>query len=334
MHVAIATQAADQKDATPGRHSRAGSPLSPRLRSTLLRMKRTRTWTTGARGPRRTNACKGLCFYWALGSSGRGLPVVERCRQNIERLVLAMVGDSLLSSLDSGALLDLVAYVTHTDIQGASLRTLWHSEHCRCRGTFISGQVVTLYGVQYMGQYGSTHHLQRLPATTVVPRPALDAQSYLSFKEVCAGLGGMTQGCAMLGGHCVALQDISPLACETLRKQGVEVLPGNIENPEVRRAFHLIGAGSRCLLGASLPGPGPLRGLGSGSLVQSCDVLQSVLQLAWHTQASGLTFQSDLRIMQSRECAQILREFSAKAGYHLAEIVLDLAHQWASCRVR
>ncbi|CAE7678191.1 hgiCIIM [Symbiodinium sp. CCMP2456] len=244
-----------------------------------------------------------------------------------------MFGDPLLSSLEPGATLDLVAYITQADLHGASLQTLWHSESCRCKGTFSAGGVVTLYGVQYLGTYGNSHHLMQLPGTVVVQRPPLDARSYLSFKEVFAGIGGMTQGVVLLGGHSTAVMDSSPLACDALRAQGTTVITGDISDSAARQSLHMIEAETRSLLGASLPGPGPFRGLCSGS-VEGCTHLQSVLCLAWHAQASGLVLEGDPVVMQSPECTKLLREFSVKAGYHQTEVILDLAQQWPMHQVR
>jgi len=279
-----------------------------------------------------------LHLYLDVQLRARVFPVVELRRQTLEGLDLTMVGDPLLSSLRAGDRLDLVVQVINTELTGITLRTQWHSELCRCTGSLAcsleSGMVLTLYGAQYQGRYGTSHHIGLPPDAYVIPRPNLDGDSFRCFKEVCAGIGGMTAGCTLLGGTSYAVMDNSPLACETLNMQPTTVVAGDISDPQARRQLHFIQANTRCMLGASLPGPGCCRDLASGFSVQGCPLLCHVLQAAWHMQASGVILECELNLLDNQQCAAWLREFAIKAGFHQAQVVLDLAQQWSARRVR
>ena len=144
----------------------------------------------------------------------------------------------------------------------------------------------------------------------------------------------MTAGCTLLGGTSYAVMDNSPLACETLNMQPTTVVAGDISDPQARRQLHFIQANTRCMLGASLPGPGCCRDLASGFSVQGCPLLCHVLQAAWHMQASGVILECELNLLDNQQCAAWLREFAIKAGFHQAQVVLDLAQQWSARRVR
>ena len=263
----------------------------------------------------------------------RVFPVVELRQRNLEGFALAMYGDPLLTSLTPGDRLDLVVQVTQQDITGSTFRTLWHSEICRCQRSFGMGEVMTLYDVQYQGLYGTTHFLMIPGEALIVPRPPLTGESFRDIKDVCAGIGGMLAGCARLGGSCLAALDINPLACETLRANNTVVIEGDIRDPQVRRSLHSVQANKRCLLAASIPGPGHRRGLHLGSAL-GCPLLCHVLQTAWHMQASGLSLECNCAPSQNEQCFAMIREFAVKAGYNLEQVVLDLSHQWAARRVR
>ncbi|CAE7028137.1 unnamed protein product [Symbiodinium sp. CCMP2592] len=264
----------------------------------------------------------------------RDLPAVEWSRPNIEGFVLTTMGERLFSELAAGDLCDLVVCIIRSDMHGATMRTLWHSEICKCAGSFETGQTLTLYAAQHQGHYDGVHHLQLLSGTRVLVRPPLGGQSFRTLKEVCAGIGGQAQGCRELGGNCLAVSDWSALACDTLALQHATVVQGDITDPAVRRSVHSASAETRCLLGASLPGPGSSRGLSSGSSVWECPLLPHILHLAWFSQASGLVLESEVNILQHSSCLSQITAFAAKAGFQVSQVVIELAHQWASRRAR
>ncbi|CAE7670713.1 unnamed protein product, partial [Symbiodinium sp. CCMP2456] len=249
-----------------------------------------------------------------------------------------MLGDPLLPSLETGDRFDIVVQVICQDLAGVSFRTLWHSELCRCAGStvgsFEQGQVLTLYGVQYQGQYGTSHHLKLLSDTVVVPKPDMVGDSFRNFKEVCAGIGGMTAGCTLLGGTSLAVLERCPLACATLRERHAAVIEGDIADKQARQQLHLVRATEGCILGAGLPGPGLRRGLEGGFSVQGCPLLCHVLQAAWHMQASGVILECELNLLHNQHNALWLQQFMAKAGFSSAQVSLDLSQQWSTRRVR
>ena len=129
----------------------------------------------------------------------------------------------------------------------------WHGETARCSGTFSAGATLTLYNVQYRGLLGGVHVLQILTSTKIVERPVLRETSFQAFKEVCAGIGGISVGFERLGGRCLAAVDHNPLACAALRQQPLQVIQGDIADPEVRRQVHLVQPELRCMLAAGIP---------------------------------------------------------------------------------
>ena len=246
-----------------------------------------------------------------------------------------MVGDPLFSSLHVGSTFDVVVEVVAQDSHAASFRTLWNNEHCRCPGNFELGSVVTLYQVRYQGMQGSIHFLQLQSNTQVLQRPSLDSRSFIDIIEVCAGIGGIASGCRALGGDCLLAVDRNHLACETLRQTSTPVVEGDLADSQVRRAIHTQRPATRCLLGAGVPCQGFSRqGLGRGLQDPRSATLCHVLQLAWHTQASGVVLECVSEIQQHPAAMQCIQGFAAKVGFRFQQVVLDLAQQWVSRRLR
>ncbi|CAE7673569.1 unnamed protein product [Symbiodinium sp. CCMP2592] len=245
-----------------------------------------------------------------------------------------MYGDPSLTALEPGARVNLVVLVSASDIHGSTLTTLWHSETCRCQGSFQTGEVLTMYGVQYSGCKGDTHYLCALTDTLIIPRPPVNGDSYRLIKDIGAGIGGMALGTLLLGGHCIASLDRNAIACATLRRQFDTVLEGDIACAAIRQQLHQVQSEHRCLVGASLSFKGFLSGLGSGSIGPTGFPLVPLLQFVWHSQASGLVLECDPQFLQHEEVQMTLRAFASKASYSFSQTVLDLSHQWASQRTR
>ena len=164
-----------------------------------------------------------------------------------------MVGDPCLSGLAPGAILDLVAHVTHSDLHGATFEALWNHEQFRCAGSYDVDRAYTFYGLQYRGVIGSLHHLAVIEGTAIVCRPTLTAESFMTVKEVCAGIGGISIGLRQLGGRCLALLDNNPVACSVLRANCDPVLEGDITERTDHIKLHQVSSEIRSMLCAGLP---------------------------------------------------------------------------------
>ena len=246
-----------------------------------------------------------------------------------------MVGDPSLNTLAPGQCFNAVAQVRGGDAQAATLHMCWHGETARCSGTFSAGATLTLYNVQYRGLLGGVHVLQILTSTKIVERPVLRETSFQAFKEVCAGIGGISVGFERLGGRCLAAVDHNPLACAALRQQPLQVIQGDIADPEVRRQVHLVQPELRCMLAAGIPCHSYSRqGLRQGFRDPRSHTLCHVLQLAWHSHACGIILECVTEIQRHPDALACLRDFAKRANFRISEVVLDLSHQWASKRLR
>lgn len=246
-----------------------------------------------------------------------------------------MVGDPVLSGLSAGDCIDMVVYIQSLDLQGASMVAIWNQERCRCLGTFEVDRVYTLYGVSYLGLFDEVHHLQLQEATVSILRPLLNAASYSSAKEICAGIGGISFGLRQVGCCSLVVSDHNKLACKVLRDNFPAVVQGDLDDRHTCIQIHQVSQEIRSMLCAGLPAQGPPRfGLGPRPGDPRLVLLGQVLQLAWHTQASCLLLEGPIDLAQQSQFQCLLRDFAAKADLQLHQIDLDLADQWVSSRAR
>lgn len=90
------------------------------------------------------------------------------------------------------------------------------------------------------------------PAPTVIAQPAAG----LSAIELCAGGGGQALGLHRAGFEHLALVELDPNACSTLRYNGQRLgWADRVHQADIRAWYPLIGPGEICLLSAGVPCP-------------------------------------------------------------------------------
>ena len=245
------------------------------------------------------------------------------------------LGDPQLTALCTGAPLDLVLQVTEVAGDRAYATTLWHKEKCICDLALIPGASYTIYGARLGGFLEGLPLLQCTTGSLLFRHSDVALQSFTSLVEVCAGIGGISLGFQAVGGVSVAALDRSSIACETLRLNGFRVQEGDISMREVRIALHQSCAGTRSLLAAGIPCQGySIQGSRQGFLDARSQTLIPVLQASWHMQVAGVVLECVSEISDSIEAIDCLKSFAFNAGYQIAQVHLELAHQWASRRRR
>ena len=85
------------------------------------------------------------------------------------------------------------------------------------RGLTLTAGKWSLFNLEVGGSINTVCSQQISPRSRVLPGPAGSFAESLRIKEVCAGMGGFSLGFTFCGFTTVALVDISPLACRTLK---------------------------------------------------------------------------------------------------------------------
>ena len=243
-----------------------------------------------------------------------------------------MCGDPPLVGLSLGDPVDLVlrALTSNTAI------ACWHEEPCVLHGgTLEADSVWTLYGARYLEFRDGFHQLEVSTDTLCFKRPIWDLRAFATMKEVCAGIGGISMGLEAAGGQATVFLDRMPLACQTLRRNNCFVIEGDLKDRETRIQLHAADPQRAALLGAGVPCQGFSRqgdGLGFGDARSR--TISHVLQCAWHLQSCGVVLECVSEIQLHLNVIGYLQTFARKAGYQLHQLVIDLADQWMSRRLR
>ena len=243
-----------------------------------------------------------------------------------------MLGDPVLAHVAPGSAIDVVI---EAGVENSAI-ALWHRDYVRLQGLELSpGDVWTLYGAVFQGFDCGAYLLEVTDETRAFKRPPLDPQSFLRMKELCAGIGGISQGLEAAGGTTSVFVDRAAVACATIRLNGGLAILGDLAEREVRIQLHAVSCDLRHILSAGIPCQGYSRqGLGLGFKDPRSLTVLHVLQATWHSQASGLVLECVAEIQSHPEAMQCLSSFAQKAGFALHQVVLELSDQWASKRLR
>ena len=211
---------------------------------------------------------------------------------------------------------------------------LWHEERFSLPEPLGAG-VWTLYDFLFQSVQDGVGQLSQDSQSLAVECKALGNSSFLTMKEVCAGIGGMALGARKAGCNTVVSVDKSKLACETVEMNGGSTILGDIVEQDIQKRMHLIATTDSYLLGAGIPcQPYSAQGTGGGMQDPRGQLLFTVLQIGWRQQVSGIILECVDTIAQFPEPLQLLRDFATHAGFSFHQVQLDLAHQWASRRRR
>ena len=119
---------------------------------------------------------------------------------------------------------------------------------------FEEGQKVALYDVKTtFDATNSTWVLSSKDTSILVPIPDEGNVQVLGVKDLCAGMGGITQGLEAVGYHRLAAMDVRPLMCETLSKNGHLVIQGDVLSSTDRARLHALPYPARCTLTSGFP---------------------------------------------------------------------------------
>ena len=242
---------------------------------------------------------------------------------------MVCLGDPTWEALVTGQLVDLVF---ETDHSGSFVDT-WHGGLLQCATLTPGNWSVFRFRVTAVQDRILT--IEATAESIAIPKPKLCLTSFLRIKETCSGIGGISIGAAFAGCHTLLFSERSQIACQTLRLNKGFVVEGDISSPEIRARIAQHHADSSCILVAGFPcQPYSRQGLGLGLADPRGQTLLYVLQLARQAQVEGLILECVSEVQQYSATMQLLHDFAKRAGFRLAEVVLELGDQWAAKRRR
>ena len=208
-----------------------------------------------------------------------------------------------------GSSQDLVVRVEEGDSNCYLLTDLWSRRRFRTSYSQLTIGVWTLYDFILTDDQAEVPTIVPGPTACVTVRPDLDHEALRCIREVCAGVGGISQGAQFAGFRTLAFLDRSALSCETVQLNGGYAICADICERDATRALHLVAPEQRSLLSAGLP-------CQSYSVQGSCRGLQDargltlfpILRSAWLQQSSGLLFECVAEIQSHDDTMTVMRQ--------------------------
>ena len=240
--------------------------------------------------------------------------------------------DTGLTSLALGSRATLVARAIAANTElGTEMMGLCPEQRFLVDAHIDQDTLVTIYNAELSaaGQLPRLH-LDNHAGWIAHSKPTHGA--FFQLKELCAGLGGFSQGANF---KTVACLDHSRLACDALRLQGHQVVHAQMEDMEALFKFHQIGSAQPCLLSAGFPcQPYSAQGDQQGMRDSRGQTLISILKASWYLQSVGLILECVHNARHNVDVQNLLAQYANLRRWQVHHVTLDLQDQWASKRKR
>ena len=170
----------------------------------------------------------------------------------------------------------------------------------------------------------------------LVQCPPDECCDLMKIKDVCAGIGGISQGLEHVGFVRLASMDCQDLMCSTMTKNGLaNVIKGDANNPAHRAEFHRTPDQTRCLLASGFPcQPLSRQGDGRGAEDERSLVFDSVIRMAWEQQSAGMLLENVVKALRASYIQEKLQKLAWSMGMHYEQVILALDKAWPCRRTR
>ena len=203
--------------------------------------------------------------------------------------------------------------------------------------TLIAGRKYTLYefSITYV-EKEKKWKIEEAESSECVLCPTDDCCDIMKVKDVCAGIGGITQGLEHVGFHRLASMDCQELMCNTMSANGMgNVVQGNANNPRDRAKFHCTPDQTRCLIASGFPcQPLSSQGDGRGAEDQRSLVFDAVIDIAWEQQCAGLLLENVIKALQATYIQKKIQKLAWSMGMQFDQVILKLDKAWPCRRTR
>ena len=155
-------------------------------------------------------------------------------------------------------------------------------------------------------------------------------------KDICAGMGGITQGLEMSGFRRLASLDNRELMCETLKMNGHDgVILGDVLTPLDRACLHATPYPARCTLASGFPcQPLSSQGDKNGAQDSRSRPFFGVLKAAWEQHCAALVLENVKAAQDSPYIQQGLQCLAWSLGMHYVQKIISLEDIWPCRRTR
>ena len=172
--------------------------------------------------------------------------------------------------------------------------------------------------------------------TKIVEIPKDHMVDHRQVKEVCAGLGGFTQGLSQAGFNTKAFMDINPLACKVLEMDyKAPVICGDVLCGQDRYLMHITPEILRCSLTSGFPcQPLSVQGDQLGDRDSRAAPFHYTLKMFWEQQGAALLLECVPNAFRAPYVQRALQRLSWSMGMEFHQKILALDRTWVTRRTR
>ena len=174
------------------------------------------------------------------------------------------------------------------------------------------------------------------PVTWYTSIAPLDATSFDTIREVCAGMGGIGLGGSLMNMQIVAQLDHNALCCDTLKRNGSPcVIQADICRDESIMYLHQVQPHRRHVLTAGFPcQPFSTQGSQLAMSDRRSAVFFQVLKTAYLTSPSAMLLECVPGVANHMEIRQGLEDLAGLLDFQYVTEIMDLAQVWPCSRRR
>ena len=172
--------------------------------------------------------------------------------------------------------------------------------------------------------------------TWVTVHPMLAEDSFVTLKEICAGMGGIGLGGSIMNMRIVAQLDHNGLCCSVLRQNGSPcVLQADIGSDDSIKLLHQVQPHRRHVLTAGFPcQPFSSQGMQLAMLDRRSSVFFRILKAAYLMAPSALLLECVPGVANHAAIRRGLDDLAQLLDYHFVTVVMDLNQIWPCARKR
>ena len=172
--------------------------------------------------------------------------------------------------------------------------------------------------------------------TKIVYIPEDHLVDHRQVKEVCAGLGGFTQGLSQAGFNTRAFMDINPLACKVLEMNDkAPVICGDLLCGQDRYLMHVTPEILRCTFTSGFPcQPLSVQGDQRGESDSRTAPFHFTLKMFWEQQGAALLLECVPNAFRAPFVQRALQKLSWSMGMEFHQKILALDRTWVTRRTR
>ena len=226
--------------------------------------------------------------------------------------------------------------VVHT-LKDSTAMGVAHGQHARVHGgSLFNEELYAIYNGEIDKDDGTNGWKLDITKAKCVLIPHAQEQDLTKVKDICAGIGGITQGLQFLGFESLASMDKQDLMIDTMKRNGMKnVIKGDVNDPEDRCILHQTPRAVRGLIASGFPcQPLSTQGDGRGHDDERAMAFDSVVKATWEQQSAGLLLENVPRAKDAPYVQDLIHKLAWSLGMEVTQTVLKLEVTWPNKRTR